>query len=389
MERWRSVKLVRRGFGMLSRRLLSIARLLCLMGCAVFLSQALTYAQQAAGAAPDASDVIHVETRLVLVDTVVTDKKNNYIRDLTQKDFHVWEDGKEQTLTSFSFEESTSSNPQPRYMVLFFDNSTMDMGDQIKARDAAAKFIDANAGSGRLMAIADFGGYVRISQNFTADARRLKQVVMGPRNSDVSPNAPAPVMVASLGSAPPELGNAEADFGVHSVLLALRSLAKGLSTVPGRKTVVLLTAGFPMNLEYESEVTAVIDTCNKYNVAIYPIDVRGLTVPDLPGLQHQNRLAPPSVFPKPPSLVLAAFHPPSAPTQHPILGLTAISESGALSAQHGGAGGGGGHGGGGGGGHGGGGIGGGHGGGGAGLGSSTPVQTLAPPRTASRDIVPQ
>ncbi len=119
--------------------------------------------------------MIRAETRLVLVDTVVTDKKGNYIRDLAQKDFKVWEDGKEQALTSFSFEESTgSANPQPHYMVLFFDNSTMDMGDQARARDAAAKFIDANAGPDRLIAIADFGGTVHISQNFTADAAALE-----------------------------------------------------------------------------------------------------------------------------------------------------------------------------------------------------------------------
>jgi VWFA-related protein len=343
--------------------------LICLLSCVVFLDlgrdHSVARAQQPSGAAPDAPTVFKVETRLVLVDTVVTDKKGSYIRDLAQKDFHVWEDGQEQTLTSFSFEEGSAANPQPRYLVLFFDNSTMDMGDQIKARDAAAKFIDANADPGRLMAVADFGGSVHISQNFTADARRLKQVVMGPRNSDVSPNAPAPVMVASLGSSLPSLGNAEADFGVHTVLLALRSLAKGLATVPGRKTVVLLTAGFPMNFEYESEVTAVIDTCNKYNVAIYPIDVRGLTVPDLPS--QQNRLAPPSVLPKAPGIVLAAFQPSSAPSQAAILGLAApFGPTGTLSAQHGGGGGGsGGHGGGGGsGGHGGGGGSGGHGGGG-------------------------
>src|SRR5277367_5273821 len=46
--------------------------------------------------------VIRRETRLVLVDTVVTDKKGNYIRDLTQKDFKVFEDNKEQTILSFS-----------------------------------------------------------------------------------------------------------------------------------------------------------------------------------------------------------------------------------------------------------------------------------------------
>ncbi len=48
----------------------------------------------------------------------------------------------------------------------------------------------------------------------------------------------------------PSLSNAEADFGIHTVLLALRSLAKGLSTVPGRKTLVMLTSGFPLTVEY-------------------------------------------------------------------------------------------------------------------------------------------
>src|SRR5208283_1940600 len=53
--------------------------------------------------------VIKAETRLVLVDTVVTDKKGNYIRDLTQKDFRVWEDNKEQQVKSFSFEADSAS----------------------------------------------------------------------------------------------------------------------------------------------------------------------------------------------------------------------------------------------------------------------------------------
>ena len=253
------------------------------------------HAQQASAAAADDAGVIRAETRLVLVDTVVTDKKGEYVRDLTQKDFKVWEDGKEQAVTSFSFEESTNStNPQPHYLVLFFDNSTMDMGDQARARDAAAKFIDANAGPDRLIAIADFGGTVHISQNFTADAERLKQVVAGLKGSSVSPNAQPPVMVASMGSPSigPSLSNAEADFGVQTVLLALRSLAKSLSTVPGRKSLVMLTSGFKMNPEYESELTAVIDTCNRSNVAVYPIDVRGLVTPDM--APPHSRLARPS-----------------------------------------------------------------------------------------------
>src|SRR5216683_227489 len=273
---------------MRNRRLVLLIGLICLIVCWMFLQldsdDPVAHAQQPAATGTSDPGVIHVETREVLVDTVVTDKKGNYIRDLAQKDFKVWEDGKEQTVTSFSFEESTgATNAQPRYMVLFFDNSTMDFGDQAKARDAAAKFIDANAGPNRLIAIADFGGNVRISQNFTSDAGRLKQVVKGIKGSAVSPNAEPPVMVASLVAPPaaPSLGNVEADFGVRSVLLALRSLAKRLATVPGRKTLVLLSSGFPLSFESQSEVTAVIDTCNKANVAIYPSDVRGLVAPDM------------------------------------------------------------------------------------------------------------
>jgi hypothetical protein len=167
--------------------------------------------------------------------------------------------------------------------VLFFDNSTMERDDQMRARQAAAQFIDANAAPNRLIAVVDFGGTVHIAQNFTADAARLKQVVAGLKTSAVSPNA-APLEVASLNQPPisassfgmPYLGNAEADFGARNVMLALRSLAKSLGTVPGRKTLVLLTAGFSITPELQSELTAVISTCNRYNVAIYPLDVRGL-----------------------------------------------------------------------------------------------------------------
>ena len=50
---------------------------------------------------PPVAPVIKTESRIVLVDTVVTDKKGNYIRDLTQENFKVFEDNKEQAITSF------------------------------------------------------------------------------------------------------------------------------------------------------------------------------------------------------------------------------------------------------------------------------------------------
>ena len=294
---------------MTSRRWTFCLILLCLSGAWLswrLLSAPVAHAQDAGSAG-----TIKAESRLVLVDSVVTDKKGNYVRDLAAKDFHVWEDNKEQAITSFSFESDKGPSPNQRhYLVLFFDNSSMEFGDQANARNAAAKFIDANAGPNRLIAIVEFSGISKITQNFTADASRLKRVVSGLKTSAVASNSTTDnatptitdssggVQVASLGTpvfGAPSLSGFEADFGARSVLIALRDLAKNLSSVPGRKTVVMLTAGFPLTVELQSELTAVIDACNKYNVAVYPIDVRGLVVPmpsAAPGAQLRKPAAP-------------------------------------------------------------------------------------------------
>jgi hypothetical protein len=50
--------------------------------------------------APAPNPVIQTETREVLVDAIVTAKNGTYIRDLTAKDFHLSQDGKEQTIWS-------------------------------------------------------------------------------------------------------------------------------------------------------------------------------------------------------------------------------------------------------------------------------------------------
>src|SRR5262245_5883734 len=103
----------------------------------------------------DSGTVIKTETRVVLVDAVVTDKKGAYVRDPTQKHFKVYEDGKEQQIRSFTVEADPNSPmaQQPRFVVMVFDNSTVGFADQKYARDAAVKFIDANAAPNRMMAV--------------------------------------------------------------------------------------------------------------------------------------------------------------------------------------------------------------------------------------------
>jgi VWFA-related protein len=270
--------------------------------------------------------VIRAESRVVLVDAVVTDKKGNYVHDLTQKDFKVFEDNKEQAVTSFSFGSNPSGpvNAQKHYMIFFFDNSSMAAPDQIQARAAATKFIEKSSAPDRLMAVVDFGGSLLVRQNFTANAALLTAAVSGVRNPSIETNGQTaalanPVMVASSGLS--SISDAEGDFGARTMLLAVRSLAKNLRAVPGRKMLVLFSAGFPLNSERLSELTATIDACNKANVSIYSLDVRGLQAPMLPGATGylrqpsapQSRAVSTEPSSRRPRLVLASFSPASAP----------------------------------------------------------------------------
>jgi VWFA-related protein len=230
-------------------------------------------------AQPGAPPTFRTETRLVPVDVVVQDKKGNYVRTLQEKDFKVMEDGKEQQIRNFSFEANPDSPvaTQKKYIVLFFDLSSMNNGDQIQARQAAAKFIDSSAGPNRLMAVVNYGGSLQISQNFTDDIERLKAVVTGVKQSAVITNTGS----SGPGGGGPSL-RGMSGYGQRTMLLALAGMAKSLGDIPGRKTLILFSSGFPLNTELMSELTATTDACNRANVAIYPVDVRGLATNTMP-----------------------------------------------------------------------------------------------------------
>lgn len=325
-----------------------------------------------ATSAPQSGPVVRSEARVVRVDVIVTDKKGNYIHDLTANDFKVFDDNKQQQVENFSFSADPNSPAaaERRYMILFFDDASMDMSDQPRARAAAARFIDANAGPDRAIAIVEFTGSLRITQNFTTDAERLKQAVAGVQVSSLSSNPQSPTAISAspglIGPAGPALGGGEYNFSAYSVLLSIRSLAKNLASVAGRKSLVLLTAGFPLTPERDSELTATIDACNKANVAIYPLDVRGLQAPlGMNPLRYENGA----------QVLAAAIHSSGSTNSMPRLQLASLHPSASLDVEEpqrgggGGTGGGSGHGGGGG--TGGGSGGGGKGGTGGGTGSGT------------------
>jgi VWFA-related protein len=196
---------------------------------------------------------IRTETRVVLVETIVTDKQGGYVHGLAAKDFRVFQDNKEQTILSVGSEHATVAL-RPHYLVLFF--APMQAAERVAARRSVSGFIDANAEENRKTAVVSFNGEMRIGQNFTDDAGRLKAAVNAAMSQEVTTGI--------------------TDSSALDAIRALGNLARSLGTFQGRKTIVLVTGGLSQSSIQKGELTAAIDACNKSDVAVYPIDLRPL-----------------------------------------------------------------------------------------------------------------
>ena len=174
----------------------------------------------------------------------------------------------------------------------------MDPADQMLARKAATQFVEKTASPERMMAVVDFTGTTQVVQNFTADGEKLKRAAAKAKAS----------ALYSFTSEVASWGGLEGDFAAQTFLMAIRNLAKTLGTVPGRKTVVLFSEGFALAPQHMSELDAAIDACSQANVAIYPIDPRGLQV-TFPGAASGSYLLD-LPFPHEPGLLACLAAPP-------------------------------------------------------------------------------
>jgi VWFA-related protein len=229
-----------------------------------------------------AQGVIKSEANMVLVDVVVTDKKQHYLNDLTQNEFHVFEDGVEQPITSFSRESEIQPGApeRRRYMVLFFDNAGLGPEGQMVERDAAVKFVEDTASPTRMMAVMDYGGILQVDQNFTANGDLLMNAVKNIKFSATQTNPSGAAAGGGggflrMGGGNP--GQQQNDLALRNLLLALRDVAKMLGTAPGRKTLIFLSAGFNLTSDRQTDFQDAIDALNKANVGVYPVDPIGLT----------------------------------------------------------------------------------------------------------------
>ena len=150
------------------------------------------------GAAPEPQNpTFRLQVEVVEMDVRVTDAKGNFVRNLTKGDFQIFEDGKEQTVTTFSLVDipiEPSSQPASRSVpiepdvqsnerrvdgrayVMLLDDLNTHPDRTARTKNAARRFIERHLGANDLMAIV-FTQANAPAQEFTSNKRLLLSAV--------------------------------------------------------------------------------------------------------------------------------------------------------------------------------------------------------------------
>jgi len=273
--------------------------------------------------AADQEGKIHFrsQTILVQVPVVVTDTTGNHVHGLTKRDFRVFEGGKEQEVATL--EEIVTTNkqlsmappipgefrnltlpdrPPLPVTVIVLDTINTPLLDQANGRLELVKYLADNLNSNQFLALMMAGSYgVRIVQGLTNDPKKLMQVLekskgdlpamfgLGP---DIQANAFAgdipdiptsvgnPFAAAAAGAAHGETLTAQfqQQRAIEETLSAFLEIAWSLSGVPGRKSLIWATGGFPLQIggNLSTLYQRAMQALDAAQISVYPVDVRGL-----------------------------------------------------------------------------------------------------------------
>ncbi|MCU1220653.1 MAG: hypothetical protein JWN42_1850 [Candidatus Angelobacter sp.] len=227
----------------------------------------VAYSQSSAANQPQ--DVMHSDqtlrtnTRLVVVDVVVTDSKGQPVPDLKASDFTLLEDGKPQKISGFNFEHPGSApapvqvnlppsvvTNAPKFQsnslnVILFDTVNGEFAEHAYARDQLLKFLNT-AELGRPVAIFALQTQLKLLHDFTTDNKSLSAVVAKYRPPAQTINSESIESRASAFSTRGDYHTSER--GIETTLNQLNALAKVLAGYPGRKNLIWLSESFPLTL---------------------------------------------------------------------------------------------------------------------------------------------
>jgi VWFA-related protein len=269
-------------------------------------------------------------SELVLVPVLVTDSGGKHVSHLKKEDFVIKQDGKPQTVAAFEeFEASpvpsvhratapdrtiftnTFREQAPKQLVIIaIDSINTPVTDQSYARQQLIKFLTESLEPGALVSLVSIErGRVRVLHDFTENSKlliaALKKVRGQPdalqgidldENEAIALQAEAESLTqwqAAQADAMMVAASEQRRLAILDTLSAIQQLARAFSGVPGRKALVWATASFPFSINDGNLDTPAAagqaglndvlpayektwQVLNDANMAVYPVDVRGL-----------------------------------------------------------------------------------------------------------------
>ena len=243
---------------------------------------------------PSGNLVLKRSVRRVVVDVVVTDSEGNPVHGLTAKDFLVKEDGQPQQILSFDVHDWAAAYAPPKlpqlppntYLdlpakpergplyVLLYDLVNTKIEDQATARKQLLEFI-ATKPEGTRFALFVLSDELRLVQGFTDDRQELL--------SALDPKSPKPHVPRVF-----LMGRNSGRGDVGMMVSVLNHIADFLDGLSGRKNLIWFSGQFPLTLfpsdddgqTYQEAIKDTLNTMARSQIAIYPVDVRGVVVTD-------------------------------------------------------------------------------------------------------------
>ncbi len=277
------------------------------------------YAQSSGPAAETGAPLIQSTTRLVQV-SVIAKSHDHPAEGLKAEDFKIFADGRAQKISFFSVDATakalaapvqtlaanTFTNDAPArsgsvngITIVLLDLVNTRMTDRIYARQQLIKYL-LEIPSDQHVGVYVFNGRLSVLHDYTADMANFQKqlAVAKDRLVNVSQTEEMGALGISDGGGTSDFselarggGNAqERSFYLRDRVLGTMNVLKFIGShfaeLPGRKNLVWVSGGFPLTFGYENmskfsedfftEMDATVRSLSDANVAVYPVDARGL-----------------------------------------------------------------------------------------------------------------
>jgi len=275
---------------------------------------------------PTTPTILHANANLVLVDVIVTDK-GKAIHSLDRGSFHVFEDGREQAISTFDEHHPAATPLTPNRIklpphtysnipvypdagvvnVLLLDGLNTPAANQMDMRRQMIEYL-GKVQPGTTLAIFTLASELRLVEGFTTDPSQLAKAIASSKGNPSVLLDPASAQsldeatddminayttaeaVASMRQFAADVGAYQMDVRVRMTLDGLKDLARYLSSIPGRKNLIWFSGSFPIALDpddtlrspfnamrnYSEDIRETNDLLSAARVAVYPVDARGL-----------------------------------------------------------------------------------------------------------------